>query len=336
MATRLTPLAVASTAALTLCVLPAAPAHAGGTTVGGRVLTWAGTGLAGTTVTARYTRGPGGEITVQTTTDGGGWFGFPAGEDTTWTFSVPNGNQTVLATAQVTSKPVAGIILQLNDAPGAPTGVAAAADTPTTATVTWTAPTSDGGTPVHGYRVEAFAPNAASADCETPTTVTTCTLGGLAPGQTYSVAVMARNNVGWGKRATAWVTTPTPPPAPQTPPAVPDNPAVPNPGSTPATPTGAPASSSKPTRAGRTKGKIAPTVRLSAGRHQPRQNRITVRWTSRNSPKVTLTWRRGHGRAHSQTTAPSGRITLAGPDGTRYRVTVKAGKASAHKTYRIK
>lgn len=331
MATCLTPLAAASTiaAALTLAALPASPAHAGGITVSGRVLTWSGTGLAGTTVTAKYTRA-GGSTAAQAVTDGGGWFTFAAQEDTEWTFSVSNGWQEVLATAHVTSKPVSGVVIQLNDAPAAPASVTATATGTTTATVSWTPPASDGGTPIHAYHVEAFNPGQPVSDCNTPITVTTCTLGGLTPGQSYNVSVMARNNVGWGKRATAWVTTPTPPPAPQAPPAAPVNPAQPDPYSA-----SAPAPSSNPA-AGRAPRKATPKVRLSAGRQQPRKNRLTVRWTSRNSRQVTLTWRRGNGRAHTQTTAPSGRITLAGPDGTRYRVTVKAGKARAHKTYRIK
>ena len=77
--------------------------------------------------------------------------------------------------------------------PGAPTGVSAVAGN-TTATVTFTAPASNGGSAINLYTVIANpGPNTASATTAGPITVT-----GLINGTAYSFTVTARNAVGTG------------------------------------------------------------------------------------------------------------------------------------------
>jgi Fibronectin type III domain len=82
--------------------------------------------------------------------------------------------------------------------PGAPTiGTATAGDT--TATVTWTPPTSDGGAPITGYIVNAL--NAANQVVGTVTVVgnlTTGTINGLKDGIAVTLQVQAINAVGTG------------------------------------------------------------------------------------------------------------------------------------------
>ena len=62
------------------------------------------------------------------------------------------------------------------------------------AVVSWRAPVSAGGEPITGYRVTAF-PDAATCT----TTATKCRIEGLAPGETYSFGVVARNPIGFGR-----------------------------------------------------------------------------------------------------------------------------------------
>ncbi len=84
--------------------------------------------------------------------------------------------------------------------PGAPMGVSA---TPgdASATITWTAPTGDGGSPITGYRVTTIP---SSDGCTV--TATTCTLTGLTSGTEYVVSVVATNAAGSSEPATTTVT----------------------------------------------------------------------------------------------------------------------------------
>ena len=77
-------------------------------------------------------------------------------------------------------------------APDAPTGVAVSAITQTGATVSWTAPVSDGGSPVTGYKVE-YRASATSAWTSVDATTTTATLTGLTATTVYQVQVSAVN-----------------------------------------------------------------------------------------------------------------------------------------------
>jgi hypothetical protein len=96
--------------------------------------------------------------------------------------------------------------------PGAPTQLAVAAG-PGRLTATWSAPGSNGGSPITGYTARAHAGSAAGpvrASCTA--TTTTCTLSGLAAGTGYVVTVRASNALGAGPAATAaLVKTPTGP-----------------------------------------------------------------------------------------------------------------------------
>ena len=84
--------------------------------------------------------------------------------------------------------------------PGPPTAVKA---TPgdARATITWSAPADNGGSPITGYRVTTIP---TSEGCTV--TATSCTLDGLANGKEYVVSVVATNIAGSSAPATAAVT----------------------------------------------------------------------------------------------------------------------------------
>ncbi|MDA8359664.1 MAG: fibronectin type III domain-containing protein [Actinomycetota bacterium] len=81
--------------------------------------------------------------------------------------------------------------------PGAPGNVTALAGT-SSAKVTWTAPSTDGGTTVTGYTVTS-SPGTLTCTVTAPTR--TCTLAGLTNATTYSFTVKATNGVGSGPSA---------------------------------------------------------------------------------------------------------------------------------------
>jgi len=89
--------------------------------------------------------------------------------------------------------------------PGAPTGVAALPGNGS-ALVSWSAPVSDGGSPVTGYTVTA------SIQSCTTTTATTCTVTGLTNGHLYNVRVRASNVKGEGHPGSAKVRPTASPP----------------------------------------------------------------------------------------------------------------------------
>jgi Concanavalin A-like lectin/glucanases superfamily/Fibronectin type III domain len=79
-------------------------------------------------------------------------------------------------------------------APAAPTGVSAIAGNQR-ATVSWTAPASNGGSPLQGYTVTA-SPGGQSIGVDA--SATTATVGGLTNGTAYTFMVTATNSVGTG------------------------------------------------------------------------------------------------------------------------------------------
>jgi hypothetical protein len=83
--------------------------------------------------------------------------------------------------------------LTVGTMPGAPTGATATAGN-ATATVSWTAPTSSGSSPITGYIVTS------TPDGKTCTTTgaTHCTVGGLTNGNSYTFVVQAITDVGTG------------------------------------------------------------------------------------------------------------------------------------------
>jgi N,N-dimethylformamidase beta subunit-like protein/uncharacterized protein DUF4082/fibronectin type III domain protein/Big-like domain-containing protein len=86
--------------------------------------------------------------------------------------------------------------------PGAPTAVAAGARNQS-ALVSWTAPVSDGGSAITGYRITPFI----GATEQAPTTVsgsaTSATVSGLTNGTSYTFTVTAINSIGAGSASTA-------------------------------------------------------------------------------------------------------------------------------------
>ena len=80
------------------------------------------------------------------------------------------------------------------DVPGAPTGVTAQAGD-RSATLSWSAPSSNGGSPITGYRIS-ISPTASGATISV--NGTTASIGGLTNGTTYTFRVSALNAVGTG------------------------------------------------------------------------------------------------------------------------------------------
>ncbi len=102
--------------------------------------------------------------------------------------------------------------------PGAPTGVAG---TPLdrAVSVSWTAPASDGGSPITGYTITPYIGTTAQAPVQTGSAATSFTVAGLTNGTAYTFTVSARNAAGNGSSSTASAPVtpqPAPPPGPPT------------------------------------------------------------------------------------------------------------------------
>lgn len=99
--------------------------------------------------------------------------------------------------------------------PGAPTGVTASAGS-SQATVSWTPPLSNGGTPITGYTVTPYIGAQAQTASEFDATATTRVIGSLTNGTSYTFKVRANNVAGTSadSAASAAVTPVTTPSAP--------------------------------------------------------------------------------------------------------------------------
>ncbi len=86
--------------------------------------------------------------------------------------------------------------------PAAPTGVAAVAGNGQ-ASVSWTAPVSNGGSPLTGYVVTPYVGATAQTAVVVPATATNATVGGLANGTAYTFTIAATNAVGAGTASPA-------------------------------------------------------------------------------------------------------------------------------------
>jgi len=127
---------------------------------------------------------------------------------TSYTFTVTATNAVGTGPASVPSAPIVPATT-----PGAPTAVSATTHDNAQSTVSWTAPASDGGTPITGYTVTS---SPGGLTCTTGST--TCTVTGLTNGTSYTFTVTATNAVGTGPAS-----TPSAPIVPATIPGAPTN-----------------------------------------------------------------------------------------------------------------
>ncbi len=100
---------------------------------------------------------------------------------------------------EVTAPDVGGPVAT---APGAPT-IGTAAMGNGAATVSWTAPVSDGGSPIYGYVVTPYIGAVAQTSARFYSAATTQTITGLTNGTSYTFRVAALNGMGIGPRSAA-------------------------------------------------------------------------------------------------------------------------------------
>ena len=97
--------------------------------------------------------------------------------------------------------------------PGAPTNVQAVANTGKSVTISWSAPSTNGGSAITGYTVQAYTWNGSVATivstkkCTTTGSGTTCTITALTAGTQYKFNVTATNAKGIGAAATTTAVT---------------------------------------------------------------------------------------------------------------------------------
>ena len=99
--------------------------------------------------------------------------------------------------------------------PGAPTGLSATADGQTRIDLSWTAPSSNGGASITGYKIEVSTDDSSWSDlvADTGSTATTYSHTGLTAGSTRYYRVSAINSAGTGTASNVANTTTDSPPA---------------------------------------------------------------------------------------------------------------------------
>ena len=112
---------------------------------------------------------------------------------TNYTFTVTATNSAGTSASSVASAPVVPV-----GPPSAPTGVTATAGKNTYSVVSWSVPTSNGGSPISQYTVTS-APGAITASCAN----SPCTVTGLTNGTSYTFTVTASNGTGTGPASAA-------------------------------------------------------------------------------------------------------------------------------------
>ncbi len=122
-----------------------------------------------------------------------------------YTFSVYASN----ANGRGPSSPSTPVVVPVT-LPGSPTSITAVPGN-SQVTVSWVAPTFNGGTPILSYSVTAFDSNSVvSGSCSTPNgSTTSCTVTGLTNGTAYTFAVSATNAVGIGTASVSSAVTPS-------------------------------------------------------------------------------------------------------------------------------
>ena len=126
-----------------------------------------------------------------------------------YTFTVAAANSSGYGAESAASAPVTP---EPPVAPGAPTGVTGAPRDSAVA-LTWTAPSSDGGSPITSYKITPYIGSTAQTPVNTGSSATGFTVTGLTNGTSYTFTVAATNAVGTspGSAASAAVTPAIPP-----------------------------------------------------------------------------------------------------------------------------
>jgi hypothetical protein len=176
---------------------PAAPTLKVGAVGGSVTASWTAPSSGGSAITGYEVTATGGAAPIVKTITNSATLSqvFPGlSKTTSYTFTVKaiNALGKSVASAGTSTLPVT--------VPGKPATILLGSTGNGSITVTYTAPTLDGGSAVTGYVVQAFAPLATEPTdtCESNASTLTCTLTGLTNGVKYQVRVFAKNGVGTG------------------------------------------------------------------------------------------------------------------------------------------